>query len=89
VTLPYAVTVGSTTLPSGQYTISSVDMAGGNDLFVMRSPNSPAVSLLAQRIDGQDQNGTQVMLARDGDTWRLDKLFIQGDDTGYQFVNVK
>ena len=36
VTLPHAVTVGSATLPSGKYTISSVDTGdGGEPYFVV------------------------------------------------------
>jgi hypothetical protein len=88
VTLPHAVTVGSTTLPSGEYTISSVDMADG-ELFVVRSANSPTVSLLAEKIGSPDQNKTEIVFAKDGDNWHFDKLFLQGDETGYQFINVK
>jgi len=88
VTLPHAVTVGSTTLPSGDYTISSVDMADG-ELFVVRSANNPTVSLLAEKIGSPDQNKTEVIFTKDGDTWHFDKLFLQGGETGYQFINVK
>jgi hypothetical protein len=88
VTLPHAVTVGSTTLPSGEYTISSVDMADG-ELFVVRSANNPTVSLLAERIESPDQDKTQMIFAKEGDNWHFDKLFIQGDAIGYQFVNGK
>jgi len=88
VTLPHAVTVGSTTLPSGDYTISSVDMADG-ELFVVRSANNPTVSLLAEKIGSPDQNKTEVVFTKDGDNWHFDKLFLQGDETGYQFINVK
>jgi hypothetical protein len=39
VLLPRAVTVGSTTLPSGQYTISGMNMSGGGEeYFLMRWP---------------------------------------------------
>jgi hypothetical protein len=90
VTLPRAVTVGSTTLPSGQYTISSMDMGdGGDEFFTVRSPNTQAVTLQALRIDAKDQGRTQIVLMRDGDTWRLDKMFIEGEDLGYQFLNLK
>jgi len=88
VTLPHAVTVGSTTLPSGEYTISSVDMADG-ELFVVRSANGATVSLLSEKIEAPDQDKTKVVFTKDGDNWHFDKLFIQGDETGYQFVNVK
>jgi hypothetical protein len=90
VTLPHAVTVGSTTLPEGQYTLSAIDMNDGNEYFVMRSAHGPAIALSAQRIDGQDKaSKTQVTLEKDGDSWRLGKLFIQGNNNGFQFFDQK
>jgi hypothetical protein len=91
VTLPEAVTVGSTTLPSGAYTITSVDMNDGNSWFVVRSERGQAITTLhAQRINptaSDDQ--TQVTLAKDGNAWHFDKLFIRGDESGYQFTDQK
>jgi len=89
VTLPHAVAVGSTILPSGAYTISSLNMSEGDDHFVIRSANGQAVTMQVQKIDSPDQDRTQVVISKDGDTWRLDKMFIQGGNTGYQFVNPK
>jgi hypothetical protein len=90
VTLPHAVTVGSTTLPSGQYTISSVNMGdGGDSYFIVRSANSPVVALPALKIDAPDQGKTEVVFTKDGDTWRFNKMFIEGEDIGYEFLNLK
>jgi hypothetical protein len=90
VTLPQAVMVGSTTLPSGNYTISTLDeMGDGNDVFVIRSANGTAVTLQAQRIDSDGANKSELVLSKDGDTWHLGKLFIQGADSGFEFLNAK
>ncbi len=91
VMLPEAVTVGSTTLPSGEYTISSVDLNDGNSWFVVRSERGQAITTLhAQRINpSASSDKTQVTLEKDGDAWRFDKLFIRGDKSGYQFTDWK
>lgn len=91
VTLPHAVTVGATTLPSGEYTLSAIEMGDGNDYFVIRSGNGPAVTLPAQKIDAAEiADKSQFTLQKDGDLWRLDKLFVHGNDnTGYRLIDQK
>ena len=86
VTLPHAVTAGSTTLPSGQYTISAVEMKDGTEYFVVRGANATIVTLQAQRAEAGDNSKTQVVLSKDGDSWHFDKLFVEGDGTAYEFV---
>jgi hypothetical protein len=90
VNLPHDVTVGSTTLPSGQYTITSIDMRDGNEYFVVRPEHGAAVTLPAYKIDARDvANKTEVTLQKDGSAWRLDKIFVQGDANAYQFEDQK
>ncbi len=91
VTLPHAVTVGATTLPSGEYTLSAIDMGDGNEYFVMRSEHSATITLPAQKIDAAESAGkTEVTIQKDGDSWRLDKVFVHGsDNSGYQFLDQK
>ena len=86
VTLPHSVTIGSKTLPSGQYTMSPVEMNDGNEYFVVRGEKMPAVTLQAQRIDPSDDNKTRLILSKDGDNWHFEKLFVEGDQIGYEFV---
>jgi hypothetical protein len=86
VTLPHAVTVGSTTLPSGQYTISGMEMSDGNEYFTVRGANTAAVTLQAQRIDAADGGKTQVVFSKDGESWHFGKLFLEGGGTAYEFV---
>jgi hypothetical protein len=88
VTLPHAVTVGSVTLPSGTYSISSLEMSDC-EYFVIRGEGTPAVTVPAMKIDSEQNDKTQVIFTQDGGVWHFDKLFIRGDDTGYQFVNIK
>ena len=40
----------------------------------------------AQRTEAGDNNKTQVVLSKDGDSWHFDKLFVEGDGTAYEFV---
>jgi hypothetical protein len=89
VTLPHAVTVGSTTLPSGAYTISPMEMSDGSEYFVVRGDKTGPVVLQAQRIEGATATKTQVTISESGDTWRFDKLLIEGESTGYEFVGGK
>lgn len=87
VNLPHAVTVGTTTLPSGQYTISAMDMASGDDLFVIRSEKGTAVATVqAQKVIlSTHVDKTQVVLSKDGDIWSIEQLQIEGDGVSYQF----
>jgi hypothetical protein len=91
VTLPHAVTVGATTLPTGEYTLTSVDMADGDQYFVVRGDHTPTVTLQAQKIDAAANGAgkTEVVFSQDANEWRFEKLFVQGEPTGYQFLNAK
>jgi hypothetical protein len=88
VTLPHAVTVGSTVLPSGQYTMTSADTSDGNEYFVLRGAHTPTVTLPARKI-ASDNDATRVVLSQDGETWRFQKLFVSGGGAAYEFVNTK
>jgi hypothetical protein len=87
VTLPYAVTVGSTNLPSGHYTLSSFEM-GGEEYFVVRSDRGAAVATLQSQPIDNDSDGTQtkIVLSKDGEVWHFDKLELQGMGGSYQFL---
>jgi hypothetical protein len=86
VTLPHAVTVGSATLPSGTYTISPVETRDGGEFFVVRGNGTSPIVLQAMKTDcAEPAAKTQVTLTESGDTWRLDKLSIQGESTAFEF----
>jgi hypothetical protein len=86
VTLPHAVTVGSTTLPSGTYTISPMEIGDGTEYFVVRGNKMSPLVLPATKIDSSvAAPKTEVTLTESGDTWRLDKLSFEGEKTGFEF----
>ncbi|MES1258615.1 MAG: hypothetical protein ABUS51_09295 [Acidobacteriota bacterium] len=91
VTLPHAVTVGSVTLPVGEYTLTSMDMSDGDQYFIVRGDHTPTVTLQTQKIDApvDGSKKTEVVFTQDGAAWHFEKLFVQGDTTGYQFTNAK
>jgi hypothetical protein len=87
VALPYAVTVGSTTLPSGEYELTSFAM-GGEQFFVVRGDHTPIVTLRGERVE--DESGkTRMTLSKDGDQWHFDKLTVAGEGEAFVFTNAK
>jgi len=90
VNLPDAVNVGSTTLASGQYTITEYSVASGRSLFVFRSDKGDTATVMGSRIaDAPEAQKTAVVLSNEGGSLHLDKLFIEGDQTGIQFADSK
>jgi hypothetical protein len=83
VNLRESIVVGSTTLPSGHYTITSE----GNDIFLIHADNGDHALLLGQRIERTDESAqTVVVLKNDGQCLRLDKLYIEGRTEAYDFA---
>jgi hypothetical protein len=65
-------------------------MNDGNQYLLARPDHGPAVTLSVQKINPRESgNKTQLTLQKDGNSWRLDKLFIEGDANGYQFSDQK
>jgi len=90
VTLPQSVTVGNATLASGQYTITESSMADGNSLFVFRSDKGDTTAAIAMKgAEPAADQKTSVVLSNDNGSLHLDKVFIAGQSTGYQFVDLK
>lgn len=87
VNLPANVNVGGTTLAGGDYTISEVDLAGGGaSMFVFRSDKGETVSIMGSHtVSATPDQQTEVVLSKDNGALRLDRLFIEGTDTGFQF----
>ncbi len=89
ITLPHAVTVGSTTLPEGTYVIDSVDMGSGLEYFVVRGEHGAIATLQATKRDVEAGDKTEIVFDREGAAWRFDKLLIKGDSVSYVFQNTK
>ncbi len=85
VTLPQDVTIGSSVLPAGNYTIQDIDPASGNHLFVFRGENKTVV-VPGATVESLESAKTAVVLTRTGSAARLDKLVIEGSSIGYDFA---
>jgi hypothetical protein len=87
VTLPHAVTVGSTTLPSGTYTLSPIEMSDGAEYFVVRGEKTEPLILSTQKTEDRTAaKKTEVTLSGSGENWHLDKVLIEGQNTSYELA---
>lgn len=90
VTLPQSISVGNATLASGQYTITESALPDGSSLFLFRSEKGDTTTAMAMKgVDPAADQKTSVVLSSDNGTLHLDKMFIAGESTGYQFADVK
>jgi hypothetical protein len=85
VTLPHAVTVGSTTLQTGTYTLSPMEMSDGGEYFIVRGANTSPVVIPVQKSESlAAAKKTELTLSDTTTGWHLDKLTIQGETTSYE-----
>jgi hypothetical protein len=96
VNLPYSVTIGDKILQPGTYTIQELDSnAGKSPVLVIYGDNGMQFETSAMTIPALEdgaQSETRVILHHIGDDYYFDKIWIQGDAYGYEFVlpnNVK
>jgi len=87
--LPFETRVGNTILPPSEYTIRQVS---GTILQFVRNPRDPAtveVEAMVMTIP-TDSNKvsaeTRVVLHRFGNSHYIDKIWVQGKGSGYEFV---
>ena len=84
VTLSQPVEVGSTTLPSGHYTISTL----GDDLFRIHSDNGATAIVTGHHIDTNNEAPkTEIILKQGTEGLRLDQLRFEGQTEGFEFGN--
>lgn len=81
VTFTQPVTVGTTTLPEGHYTISTVS----EGVFLIHSDSGDHAIVLGRPIDTAEPSKTEVTLKNDGEGFRLDKLLFEGQTSGVGF----
>lgn len=85
VTLPHPVTVGSTTLQAGTYTLSPMEMSDGGEYFVVRGENATPVVIPVQKSDNLTAaKKTEITMSETATGWHFDKLTVQGDSTSYE-----
>jgi hypothetical protein len=90
VTLPVAVTVGSTVLPAGDCTIQSLQADGAGSVLLLRASDGTSIEVLANRInEAQSATQTHVTLRSEGTAHQLDRVWLAGQHTGYELLGVK
>ena len=88
VNLPYAVTIGGTTAPAGEYTVQVLGEATGGPVLLFSSKNGFAAEAFATMapLNGSQVNSkTSVVLKQQGDKRALDKILVEGQDFSYEF----
>jgi hypothetical protein len=84
VNVPHEVTVGSTVLPAGAYTMLPYETSNGAEFFIVRSNNTSLV-VPVQKVEGDSATKTAVTFSEDGGAWHLNRLSVEGETTSYEF----
>jgi len=89
VNLPYSVTLNNKTLPAGAYTIEEDRTAAKDYILHIFGDNGMKLEATVQTIPAlknQTPEDTQLVLDHFGNNYYFDKMWIQGKDYGYQFL---
>jgi len=82
--IPFDFVVGKTTLPSGEYTIRSLNMDPA--LSIGGSAHNP-ILFLAKRCSSRSPSAqSKLVFARYGDRYFLSEMWIEGNSTGRQLL---
>ena len=87
--LPFEARVGNTILPPAEYTIRQVS---GTVLQIVRNPRDPATMQVEAMVmtvpteQNMASEKTKVVLHRFGNSHYIDKIWVQGKGSGYEFV---
>lgn len=90
VNLPEHVVVGGVALPGGSCTIQDIGKDDGATVLLIRSNTGVNVAVIAEPIMPLQPSAeqTRVVLRREGNNYQLDKIWIEGQATGYHIVSV-
>src|SRR5947209_7244280 len=89
VNLPYPVTLNDKTLQPGAYTIEEDRSTTKNYILHIYSDNGMKFETTVTSIpatENKTPGQTQVILDHYGNDYYFDKMWIQGKDYGYQFL---
>ena len=88
VTFQHPVSVGSVTLPAGDYTIRELKASSSTPVLVFRSADGTSVSALASIVSEPNRETTdQVILRQVGDSYQLERIWLAGQNIGYEFMH--
>ena len=84
VSLPYEVIAGDKTLPPGEYTIEQIPTDGDSRVLVISNSSGLKLQAMTSRsVDRKSPRESTVSLLRDGKTFYLDKVWVEGNPWGY------
>ena len=88
VKFPFPVTVGSRTLPAGDYTISTFDFSSDAPIFLVRGTKGSAIAFATSRTETAPHTLTKddVVLSVEGDKHVLSQVRLQDTDSVYEIV---
>ncbi|MGA3186672.1 MAG: hypothetical protein ABSF22_06125 [Bryobacteraceae bacterium] len=90
VTLPFAASVGGVTLPAGEYTIRNLEEDGSASVMQISTYKGKSVAAIAVEViapKNQTPSETKVVLKQDGDGYKIDSIWLQGEEIGYEFLS--
>jgi hypothetical protein len=83
--------VGTITLPAGEYTIRDLTDGGSSSSVLQIQPEKgKAITAVVMRIsepNNKRADHTQVVLQHSGDTYQMDKIWLEGRDYGYELLS--
>lgn len=90
VKLPYAASVGNTTLPAGQYMVRDLKDDGNESILEFTPAKGASVNVIMMQIATPNEKPaehTQVVLRSEGNNkYQLDKIFLEGRDYGFELL---
>lgn len=89
VNLPYEASVGSVTLPAGEYSIQTMNTNGASALLFRTADGGSVAIATAQAIANNSSGQTRVELQKVGDKYQIDKIFVEGRATGFDLLNAE
>jgi hypothetical protein len=90
VTLPHAIVVGGNHLAAGDYAIRTLDTGADSSVLVFESLQSHVhVAVITSRVPNavfEPPAKTELVLERDGDTYRLEEIRIADKPYRFEFL---
>jgi hypothetical protein len=81
--VPFDFVVGGRTLPSGEYTIRSLN--GGNHILSISAPDQKTIVFLTNMCQSLNASPeSKLIFTRYGDRYVLSEMWIEGSNTGRQ-----
>ena len=88
ITLPRTATLNGVNLPGGEYTFRKLNHDNGSTILEIRSPDGFAFTALVTPISTMNNRAslrTELILQQTGDKARVEKLWLEGSNIGYEF----